>query len=66
MGKKKALVVVAHKMLIACFYVLKYKVAYKELGADYFTKGKVDKMVQHYQKQLCKLGYQVALQPITA
>jgi transposase len=65
MGKKKALVVVAHKMLIACFHLLKYKIPHRELGADYFTRGKGDKLLLHYQKQLNKLGYAVALQPIS-
>jgi transposase len=34
-GKKKALVAVGHKILISCYHILKYKVAYKELGENY-------------------------------
>ncbi len=66
MGNKKALVAVAHKMLISCYHILKYKVGYKDPGADYFTKGKEEKLLKHYQKKLHQLGYEVALQPIQA
>lgn len=66
MGKKQALAAIAHKILINCYHVLKYKVPYKELGSDYFTKGKEDKMLQHYKKKLLKMGYTVALEPIEA
>lgn len=66
MGKKKALIAVAHKILISCYHILKYKVPYKELGADYFTKGKEDKLLQHYKKKLWQMGFEVALQPIEA
>jgi transposase len=64
MGKKQALVAVAHKILISCYHILKSKVKFKELGGDYFTKGKEDKLLTHYTKKLTKMGYQVALQPI--
>lgn len=66
MGKKQALCAVAHKILISCYHILKYKIAYKELGGDYFTKGNEDKILAHYKKKLIKLGYEVALQPIEA
>jgi transposase len=64
MGKKKALVAVAHKILICSYHILKYKIPYKELGSDYFTKGNEDKMLNHYTKKIEKLGYQINLQPI--
>lgn len=40
MGRKQALAAIAHKILINCYHILKYKVPFKELGFDYFTKGK--------------------------
>jgi len=66
MGKKQALAAIAHKILINCYHILKYKVPFKELGGDYFTKGKEDKILQHYKKKLLKMGYEVALQPVEA
>ena len=66
MGKKKALVVVAHKILIACYHILKHKVAYKELGSDYLIKDKKDQLAKHYVKKLDKLGYQVQVEGLLA
>jgi len=37
-GKKKALIAVGHKVLIAAYFILKDKVTYKELGGDYLDK----------------------------
>jgi len=64
MGKKKALAAVAHKLLIACYHILKHKVAYKDLGPNYLIKNREDKLLKHYLKKLGKLGYQAELQPI--
>jgi transposase len=64
MGRKKALVAVGHKLLIACYHILKNKVEYKDLGVDYLIKNKEEKLLKHYIKKLTKLGYQARLQPI--
>lgn len=64
MGKKKALAAVAHKIRIACYHVLKHKVPYKDLGADYLSQNKEEQLVNHYLKKLGKMGYQAQLKPI--
>ena len=63
-GKKKTLVAVGHKILIACYQVLKYKVPYKELGANYLTQRKRDRMAKSYIKRLSSLGYTVTLNEV--
>jgi transposase len=60
-GKEKALVAVGHKILISCYHILKYKVAYKELGANYLDQRKKDKITKSYIKRLNSLGYTVRL-----
>lgn len=62
MGKKKALAAIAHKMLIACYHILKDKVQYKELGTDYLNEKKHDKLVKYHLKRLEKLGYKTQLE----
>jgi transposase len=62
MGKKKALIVIAHKLLIACYHILKDKVEYKDLGGDYLVKNKKEQLVKHYLKKLDKLGYPGVIQ----
>ncbi|MGD0238324.1 MAG: hypothetical protein ABSC55_27795 [Syntrophorhabdales bacterium] len=63
-GKKKTLVAVGHKILIACYQVLKYKVPYKELGANYLTERKKDRIARSYVKRLSNLGYAVTLKEV--
>ena len=60
-GKKKALLAVGHKILTACYYVLKNKEPYKELGASYLDKRKAEKIVRSHVKRLSSLGYEVTL-----
>lgn len=61
-GKKRALIAVAHKILIACYYILKYKVPYRELGADYLDHRKEERIKNSYVKRLSNLGYNVILE----
>jgi transposase len=63
-GKKKTLVAVGHKILISCYQVLKYKVPYKELGANYLTERKRDRIARSYIKRLSNLGYAVTLKEV--
>ena len=60
-GKKKALIAVGHKILIMCYHILKYKVPYKELGANYLDTRKKDRIAKSYLKRLTNLGFTVTL-----
>lgn len=60
-GKKRSLITIAHKILVICYYILKYKEPYKELGIDYFDKKKKEKVINGYIKKLNNLGYCVTL-----
>ena len=64
MGTKKALIVIAHKILKACYYVLKYQKEYKELGASYLEKNNTSSLLRHYTKKLTSLGFKVHLSPV--
>jgi transposase len=55
MGKKKAIIAVGHKILIAAYFILKDKVAYNELGEDYLSNFRRDKLVEFYKKKLREL-----------
>ena len=63
-GKKKTLVAVGHEILISCYQVLKYKVPYKELGANYLTERKRDRIARSYIKRLSNLGYNSRLKEV--
>lgn len=55
MGKKKAIIAVGHKILIAAYFIIKDKVAYNELGEDYLSNFRRDKLVEFYKKKLREL-----------
>lgn len=63
-GKKKALIAVGHKILIATYFILKDKVTYKELGGDYLEKMTKEKQVKRYLKRLSELGVEVEMKKI--
>jgi len=65
-GKKKALVAVAHTLLVMCYEVLSKGEAYQELGADYLDRLEPDRRTKQLVRQLEKLGHKVTLEPQTA
>jgi transposase len=63
-GKKKAIIAVAHSLLIAIYHVLSGK-SFQDLGADYYTQFNREKKVNSYLRQLKKLGWEPPA-PVTA
>jgi transposase len=66
-GHKKAIVAVAHSILIASYHILKDDVPYHDLGGDYFAR-RADpaRMTKRLVAQLERLGHSVTLQTSTA
>lgn len=62
-GKKKAIMAVAHSILVMAYYMLQRGEAYREAGADYFDKVRPEATAKRLQKRLEVLGYRVILQP---
>ncbi len=62
-GAKKALIAIAHKILIAVYHMLTTGESYRELGSDYLVKLKTSRTVSNMIRQLKILGYQVAAVP---
>ncbi len=60
-GKKRALLAVAHTLLVIVYHMLKKDVAYCDLGRDYFDKRKGRDLERYLVKRLEGLGYQVNL-----
>lgn len=62
-GKNRAVVAVAHSMLIAIYNMLAFDVPFCDLGEDYYNHFNTEKKINHYLKKLKNLGWQP---PITA
>ena len=61
-GHKKAVVATAHQILEIAYYLLRDKVTYRELGADYFDRRDRDRTLRRNVKQLEALGFKVTLE----
>lgn len=60
-GKKRAILAVAHSILISIYYMLKENEEYEELGVNYYNTFNVEKKAKAYLKKLMDLGYQVQI-----
>jgi transposase len=65
-GVYKALIAVAHTLLVIVYHVLKTQQPYHELGADYFERLDQAYLERHHVRRLEQLGYTVTLAPIGA
>ena len=61
-GKKRAIMAVAHAMLVSAFHMLGRQESYRELGADYFDRLRQSQSVDRLTRRLEQLGYQVHLE----
>lgn len=63
-GHKKAIVAVAHSILVAAYYNLRDEAPYHELGGDYFVRRKdQERLTGRLVRQLERLGQRVTLEP---
>lgn len=60
-GKKRALIAIGHKILIATYYILQDKVAYKELGAEYLQEIKKEKQIKRHIQLLQEMGVEIEI-----
>ena len=62
-GRKKAVIAVAHAILVIVYHLLTRHEPYKELGANYFDDRDRQEVERRLVKRLRGLGYDVILQP---
>ncbi|CAN5675442.1 IS110 family transposase [soil metagenome] len=62
-GKQRALIAVAHSLLVASYYILRDRVAYQDLGAEHFDRLAPAQLTKHYVRRLEQLGHTVRLDP---
>ena len=68
-GKKRAIVAVAHSMLVSAWHMLTYQQPYQDLGGDYFDERKKESKVSYLVRRLEKLtggSVSIELQPVAA
>jgi transposase len=65
-GKQKAVLAVAHSVLVILYHLLHDHQPYSDLGADYFEQLDRTRLERRYVHQLERLGYSVTLTPSAA
>jgi len=63
LGPKKAIVAVAHSMLVVIYECLAHGKSYEELGHDYFDRIQKGLLTDRYVHKLRQLGFEVHLKP---
>jgi len=68
-GKRRAIVAIAHSILVSAWHMLTYRQPYQELGGDFFDQRKKDSKIKYLTRQLEKLtggSVNVEFQPSAA
>jgi transposase len=65
-GKDKAIMAVAHSVLVCIYYVLRDKRPYTDLGAGYFDQLDAARIERYHVQRLEQLGFTVTLTPQAA
>jgi transposase len=60
-GAKKAVIAVAHKLVVIAYSILKTKEPYRELGGDYFDRLNPERTAQRLLIRIAKLGFDVVI-----
>ena len=62
-GHKKAVVAVAHALLVTAYHLLARQLDYQEPGADYFDRRHAQRATRRAVRALERQGYRVTLEP---
>lgn len=65
-GKKKAIIALAHKILVIIYTLLKTGQVYQERGAAALDEHQKDRIVHRLERRIAQLGYKVHLEPVVA
>ena len=63
-GHKKAVVAVAHAILVTAYHILKLGTTYRELGADYYDKRSAQRVARRAVETLERQGYRVTIERV--
>jgi transposase len=65
-GKRRAILAVAHSIIVSVFYMLWRQEPYHDLGANYFDERRRHYTVDRLASRIEHLGYRVQLEPLSA
>ena len=59
LGSPKAITATAHKLAVTLYVMIKNKIPYKDMGAEYYEKKYKDKMIKNLQRKAKSLGFKI-------
>ncbi len=65
-GKKRAIIAVAHTIIVIGYHLQKNQSNYEDLGGNYFDRIHSDGLKRYLAKRLQQLGHKVTLEPMEA
>jgi hypothetical protein len=65
-GKKRAIIAVAHTLIVIAYHLQKNQSNYDDLGGSYFDRIHSDGLKRYLVKRLQQLGLKVTLEPMEA
>jgi transposase len=65
-GKKRAIMAVAHSILVIAYHIIDTREPYRDLGGNYFDERRPEATRDRLIDRLAKLGYYVTLEPAHA
>ena len=63
-GKKRAIIAVAHAIVVSAFHMLSRHEPYRELGPNYFDERWQEHLVDRLSRRIQLLGYRVHFEPV--
>jgi transposase len=63
-GKQRAIVAVAHAIVVSAFHMLSRHEPYRELGPNDLDERQRDHLVDRLTRRMQRLGYRVHLEPV--
>ncbi|PYV09181.1 MAG: IS110 family transposase, partial [Acidobacteria bacterium] len=65
-GAKRAIIAIAHNILLIAYWLLQTGSPYQDLGADYFDRINAEGLKRYLVRRLERMGHQVVLTPAPA
>ncbi len=62
-GQKKAIIAIAHAMLVTAYHLLALQTTYQDPGADYYDRRHAERVCRRAVQALERQGYRVILEP---
>jgi transposase len=64
LGVQKAIVALAHRILVIAYHILLKREPYRELGVNYLDERRKEHVVNRMRSRIEQLGYKVTLEPV--